>query len=120
MSENLFERRRAERRYALNFLEFEIVAEAGDVLGRGLARTLNVSETGLLLETGHFFEAGQQLRITLGLKNDLIQLCGRVMHSEPVDNELCSTGVMFLEFTTEDRNTYSHHFEALKQAAEKT
>ena len=54
MSDDLFERRQAERRYALNFLDYEILAEAGEVIGRGLARTLNVSESGLRLETGQF------------------------------------------------------------------
>ena len=116
MNDDLFERRRSERRYALNFLDYEIIADAGDVLGKGLARTLNVSETGLRLETGSFFEPGQTLRITLGLGDDMIQLCGRVMHSEPVDENLCRTGVMFLEFSAADRQTYRRYFDALRQA----
>jgi len=78
MSDDLFERRQAERRYALNFLDYEVLSATGEVLGRGLARTLNVSENGLRLETGQFFEPGQQLRITLGLDNDLIQVNGQV------------------------------------------
>ena len=73
MSDDPFERRQNERRYALNFLDYEILSQSGEVVGRGLARTLNVSETGLRLETGQFFDPEQQLRITLGLDNDLIQ-----------------------------------------------
>ena len=34
MSDDLFERRQAERRYALNFLDYEILAEAGEVIGQ--------------------------------------------------------------------------------------
>ena len=52
MSDDMFERRQAERRYALKFLDFEVISDRGEVTGRGLARTLNVSETGLRLETG--------------------------------------------------------------------
>ena len=59
MSDDLFERRQAERRYALKFLDYEILSSNGEVTGRGLARTLNVSETGLRLETGQFFEPEQ-------------------------------------------------------------
>ena len=116
MSDDLFERRRAERRYALKFLDYEIIAETGEVTGRGLARTLNVSEEGLRLETGQFFDPGQQLRITLGLDNDLVQVDGKVVNSQPETDELCTSGVMFLEFNEEDRKTYQKHFEALKEA----
>lgn len=118
MSDDLFERRQAERRYALNFLDYEIISQDGEVLGRGLARTLNVSETGLRLETGQFFEPGQQLRITLGLDNDLIQVNGRVVNSQPETDDLCSSGVMFIEFDEADQRTYQKHFSALKHALE--
>ena len=116
MSDDLFERRQAERRYALNFLDYEVLSAANEVLGRGLARTLNVSETGLRLETGQFFEPGQQLRITLGLDNDLIQVNGRVVNSQPETDDLCTSGIMFIEFDEADRRTYQQHFEALKKA----
>lgn len=118
MSDDLFERRQAERRYALNFLDYEVLSATGEVLGRGLARTLNVSETGLRLETGQFFESGQQLRITLGLDNDLIQVNGQVVSSQPETDDLCTSGVMFIEFDEADRHTYQKHFQALKNALE--
>jgi len=118
MSDDLFERRQAERRYALRFLDYEVISDSGEILGRGLARTLNVSETGLRLETGQFFEPEQQLRITLGLGNDLIQVNGRVVSSQPETDELCTSGVMFIEFDEADRHTYQNHFATLKQALE--
>ncbi len=118
MNDDLFERREAERRYALNFLDYEVLSATGEVLGRSLARTLNVSETGLRLETGQFFEPGQQLRITLGLDNDLIQVNGQVVNSQPETDDLCTSGVMFIEFDEAERRTYQKHFEALKDALE--
>ena len=116
MSDELFERRQTERRYALNFLDYEVISDTGSVLGRGLARTLNVSETGLRLETSQFFEPGQKLRLTLGLNNDLIQVNGRVVNSQPENEDLCTSGVMFLEFDQADRRTYQKHFDALKSS----
>ena len=118
MSDDLFERRQTERRYALNFLDYEVISDAGAVLGRGLARTLNVSETGLRLETSQFFEPGQRLRLTLGLDNDLVQVYGRVINSQPENEDLCTSGVMFLEFDKADRRTYQKHFETLKSSLE--
>jgi hypothetical protein len=116
MLDDPFERRCAERRYAMNFLDYEIVSEQGETLGRGLARTLNVSATGLLLETGQFFEPGQALRITLGLANDLVQLVGRVVHAQPVNDELCSAGIQFVEFDQTDQQLYQRYFAALRKA----
>jgi len=118
MSDDLFERRQAERRYALNFLDYEVISDTDVVLGRGLARTLNVSESGLRLETSQFFEPGQKLRITLGLNNELVQVNGRVINSQPETDDLCSSGIMFLEFDEADRRTYQKHFDALKNAVE--
>jgi hypothetical protein len=118
MSYDLFERRQAERRYALKFLDYEILSASGEVTGRGLARTLNVSETGLRLETSQFFEPEQQLRITLGLNNDLVQINGRVINSQPETDDLCTSGIMFLEFDETVRHTYQKHFDALKSALE--
>lgn len=113
MLDDPFERRRAERRYAMNFLDYEIVSPTGDILGRGLARTLNVSASGLLLETGQFFEPGQILRITLGLENELVQVTGQVAHSRPIDDSLCSTGVQFVEFSEAERRIFLQYFEQL-------
>lgn len=116
MSEDMFERRKAERRYALNFLDYEILSDNDEVTGRGLARTLNVSTAGLRLETSQFFDPGQRLRITLGLEDDLVQVTGRVINCQPEGEDLCSSGVMFLEFEPEDRETYQKHFRALQQS----
>jgi hypothetical protein len=116
MSDNPFERRHDERRSSLNFLDYEVISASGEVTGRGMARTLNVSEHGLRLETGQFFDAGQVLRVTLGLGNDLVQLDGKVVNSQPEDDELCSSGVLFLQLDAEDRRTYQRYFDALEQA----
>ena len=118
MRDDLFERRQTERRYALNFLDYEVLSDSGDVLGRGMARTLNVSGTGLRLETSQFFEPGQRLRLTLSLDNDLVQVDGRVVNSQPENDDLCTSGVMFMEFEQADRHTYQKHFEALKRVLE--
>lgn len=116
MSDNLFEQRRAERHDSMNILDYEIISPFGETTGRGLARTLNVSETGLLLETGQFFEVGQLLRITLELKEKLVQVTGQVSHSRPIDDSLCDTGVHFIEFAENERRIYHTYMDVLKQA----
>lgn len=117
MPDDPFEQRRAERRDAMNLLDYEIVSATGETIGRGVACTLNMSASGLLLETGQFFEIGQLLRITLELKEKLIQVTGRVAHSRPIDDNLCSTGVQFVEFAEAERGIFQTYLAVLKKVA---
>ncbi len=115
MADNSVEQRRAARSNDQNFLDYEILSAEGTVLGRGLARTLNVSATGLLLETSQPFAPGQTLRITLGLRDELVQITGRVAHSGENAAALYSAGVCFLSFSEEDHTVYRQHLETLQQ-----
>jgi hypothetical protein len=118
MNDDLFERRRAERHTTLHFLEYDILSPEGHVEGMGMARTVNISSSGLLLETGRFFETGQRLRVTLGLNNILIKLIGVVVHSRPINDDLCDTGVMFIEFSEADRQIYQAYYRDICSAAD--
>jgi c-di-GMP-binding flagellar brake protein YcgR len=113
MPETPFERRSADRRNTKNFVDYEVVSPEGATLGRGLARTLNMSATGVLLETGQSFEVGQSLRLTAVLANDMVQMTGRVVHSEPVDGQLCSAGVQFIEFSGPSLQIFQHYCASL-------
>jgi hypothetical protein len=115
MADSSVEQRGAARSNDKNFLDFEIISADGAVVGRGLARTLNVSATGLLLETSQPFTLGQTLRITLGLRDDLVQITGKVAHAEATAAALYSAGVCFLAFPEEDRATYQKHLAALQR-----
>lgn len=117
MLDDPFERRRAERCDTLNFLDYEILADDGETVGRGLARTLNISETGLLLETGQPFDPGQSLRITLALANELVQVIGQVVYSQPASDDLCTAGVHFIEFNQTEQQHFLRYFQALQKAA---
>lgn len=115
MTDASADHRRASRCNDKNFLDFEVVSPQGELVGRGLARTLNVSDSGLLLETDQPFTIGQTLRITLGLRDELVQIDGTVAHSEPNAAALYNTGVHFVAFPENDRATYEQHLEALRR-----
>jgi c-di-GMP-binding flagellar brake protein YcgR len=75
-------RRRFKRERTLNLVDYIVLGEDGTHLSRGMGRTRNVSEGGLLLETHRPLENGQIVLITLGLKDDLVEIRGRIMHQE--------------------------------------
>ena len=38
--------------------------------------------------------------------NDLIQVSGQVINSQPENDDLCSSGILFIEFEDQDRTEY--------------
>lgn len=102
------DRRSTERMNSLNFLDYVVLGEEG---GRGLARTLNLSESGLLLETYRPLKVGQELLLTLGLKEELFQLRGRVAHGAASGEGRYASGILFLEMEEKDRDVLRRFME---------
>ncbi|MBU0676365.1 MAG: PilZ domain-containing protein [Proteobacteria bacterium] len=90
-------KRGSDRKDTLNLLDYVVIDEHGTKKERAMARTLNVSEKGILVETHIRFEKGQELLITIGLKNELFEVRGRVAHTEDCGLEAFCSGVEFFE-----------------------
>lgn len=75
-------RRKFERSSTLNLVEYIVLGDDGTYLSRGMGRTRNVSEGGLLLETHRPLQEGRTVLITLGLKEETVELRGKIMHQE--------------------------------------
>jgi Tfp pilus assembly protein PilZ len=109
------QRRKWDRKETLNLVDYVILGEDGVFLSRGMGRTRNVSEGGLLLETHRALKEGEEVLITLGLKEDMVRLRGRVVHQAPPTDEYrhCA-GVKFTHMNKEDRETLKRHISALE------
>jgi hypothetical protein len=111
-------RRKFERSRTLNLVDYVILGEDDSRLSRGMGRTRNVSEGGLLLETHRPLQDGQIVLITLGLEDDMVQLRGEVMHQETVasfseETRYCA-GVKFTAVNKEGLDTLKKYIHALK------
>lgn len=100
-----FERRRADRKRTLNFLDCAVLGAGGEIVDRELGRTLNVSETGLLLDTPQFIDPGSPVRVTLTLGDEMIELAGRVAHVVPGLEERFNAGIEFVELDARGRDS---------------
>ena len=111
------QRRKWDRKETLNLVDYVLLGEDGAFLSRGMGRTRNVSEGGLLLETHRALKEGEEVLITLGLKEDMVRLRGRVVHQAPRTEEYryCA-GVQFTHMNKEDRETLKRYVGALKAA----
>jgi c-di-GMP-binding flagellar brake protein YcgR len=70
-------------------------------VGEGIGKTLNISESGILLETHFPVETGQGIDLTLALAEELIDLKGEVVHSRVDEKGVSRTGIRFKEMDAE-------------------
>jgi hypothetical protein len=109
-----FEKRRHGRRNNLNLVDYIILDGEGQHVSRGMGRTRNVSEAGLLLETHRPLQIGQDILITLGLKNETIQVRGRVVHTErPTSEKKYCSGIKLVVIGENDRRILKKTIEDL-------
>jgi|GEM_PF-486074 len=88
------ERRRHIRIDSLN-LSYVSVDENGSVVNEGIGRTLNVSKSGILLETNFETFPAQIVSLTIAFEENLVDLKGRFIHCRTSGNNLFQTGVEF-------------------------
>jgi c-di-GMP-binding flagellar brake protein YcgR len=62
------------------------IGEDDMVFYEGMGRTLNVSESGILLEAPFTAEHGQEIELTIALYSEIIDIKGNVVHCRPGRN----------------------------------
>jgi c-di-GMP-binding flagellar brake protein YcgR len=105
-------KRRYERVDAIH-LSYICIDEAGNVVHEGMGRTLNVSESGILLETTFTTEPGQTLNVTLAIGEDLLDVNGQVVRADE-KGEVCLTGVEFRDLSEADRGKIREFMEMFR------
>jgi len=90
------EKRRHGRIDSLN-LSYVCVNEKGETVNQGMGRTLNVSESGILLETHFCIKPEQLLAMTIAFEDELVDIRGKVVHCRKGGDGKSEAGVEFLE-----------------------
>jgi len=106
------ERRRYVRPESLNLLDYIVVDEQGVQGNYSMGRTLNISIGGILMETHIKLTAGQQVMITIGLEDDLVDVMGRIIHSTDHHDGMFHNGIEFFHASVEDRRVINKYVEA--------
>jgi c-di-GMP-binding flagellar brake protein YcgR len=90
------EKRKHIRVNSLN-LSHVAVGEEPEHLKQAIGRTLNVSETGILLETHFPIAAQQNVSLTIGIEEDLVEMRGKVVHLIDGETGRFEMGVQFVD-----------------------
>ncbi len=108
-------RRLHPRIEALNLIAYDCMDEDGLVVIRGMGRTLNISEGGILLETHIQIEQQYDALLSISLENDLIDIKGKIVYSKPGKADKFESGIEFLEIGETELAALKLYIKAFKK-----
>jgi hypothetical protein len=112
------EKRKHARISSLN-LSYVCLDENNQIIKQGMGRTLNVSESGLLLETHFPIDKTHTVTLTLGLGEDLVDIKGRPIHTRKNEGDKYEVGIQFIESGQKANRSLKKFIDAFKTQREK-
>ncbi len=91
------EKRKHSRIDSMHLLNYVYTDENQEGATQGMGRTLNVSESGILLETHAAIEVGHLVSLTIGLEEDVVDIQGRVVYTKENHSGMFESGIEFFE-----------------------
>jgi c-di-GMP-binding flagellar brake protein YcgR len=110
------EKRRHPRVDSLNLIAYACLDEQGNVAMRGMGRTLNVSELGILLETHDRLESEYAVIFDIGIEDEVVDIKGRIVHSKANQNNKFETGIEYTEIDPESLDKLRRFIEAFHES----
>lgn len=97
MSQQTANERHHPRIENLNLVQISRFDEEGFRADLATGRTLDISEGGIRLELYHPLPLRTVVSLTLALDNELLDVKGRVVYLEEIDDDRCAMGIQFVE-----------------------
>jgi c-di-GMP-binding flagellar brake protein YcgR len=88
--------RKHERIQSLN-LSYICLDEDQNIVKQGMGRTLNISESGILLETHFPIEPNHTIQLTIGMEENLLDIKGNPVHVKSLDGGKYQIGIEFVD-----------------------
>jgi len=107
---------RVESIYLLNYVNLD---ENDKELMQGMGRTINVSESGIMLETHVPFKEKDTVDVVVGLKEDMVTIRGKVIFTRTADSGRYQSGIQFLSIEDESLATLRRYIEAFNALSTK-
>ena len=90
------DQRKHQRIPSLN-LSYVCLDENNNIVKKGMGRTLNISESGILLETQFTIELEYLVIMTIALQEDLLDIKGKPIHAKSNEAGKFEVRIEFLE-----------------------
>ena len=112
------EKRKHARFSSLN-LSYVCLDENNQIIKQGMGRTLNVSESGILLENHFPIDKSHIVTLTLGLGEDLVDIKGRLVHTRTNTGGKYEVGIEFTEPDQKASRSLKKFIDAFRRQSEK-
>lgn len=108
------DKRKHTRFESLN-LSYLCLDDAENIVKQGMGRTLNISESGILLEAYFPIDTAYKILLTIGLEENLVDIEGRLAHSRPTDKGKHEVGIEFVNMDDDARNKIRDFIDQIAQ-----
>ncbi len=108
------EKRGAHRINSLNLLNYICLDEDKDFVHHGMGRTLNVSQTGILLESNFFLKPRFRLILKIELLDELVDVKGTVVFCHRGDDGNFEAGIRFIDLDERAHNAMREFIRAYR------
>jgi hypothetical protein len=85
-----------------------------------MGRTINVSESGIMLETHVTFNQDDTVDVVVGLKEDMVTLRGKVIFTRTTETGQYQSGIQFLTIADASLTTLRRYIEAFNALSDKS
>lgn len=100
---------RVDSIYLLNYVHLD---ENDKQVMQGMGRTINVSESGIMLETHVAFSENDTVDVVVGLKEDMVTIRGKVIFTRPAESSRYQSGIQFLAIEDASLETLRRYIDA--------
>lgn len=107
---------RVDSIYLLNYVNLD---ENDKELMQGMGRTINVSQSGIMLETHLPFKENDTVDVVVGLKEDMVTIRGKVIFTRTADSGRYQSGIQFLHIEDESLATLRRYIDAFNALSAK-
>jgi CRP-like cAMP-binding protein len=91
------EKRKHARIASLNLINYQCMDENHEFVASGMGRTLNVSLSGILLETHVAIESRRAVSLAIGLEEEVVTVLGRIVYCRKGREGMFHSGVHFFD-----------------------
>jgi c-di-GMP-binding flagellar brake protein YcgR len=100
---------RVDSIYLLNYVHLD---ENGREILQGMGRTINVSESGIMLETHIALNRTDTVDVVVGLREDMVPIRGKVVFTQDTENGRFRSGIEFLSINAAALETLRRYIDA--------
>lgn len=109
------ENRKNKRIDSTNLLNYVCLDDEGEAFSQGMGRTLNVSASGILLETHAPLDTGTIVSLTIGMEEQIIHIKGTSIYSQKNDRDSYETGLEFVDIKATELTVLQKFIQAFEE-----